>query len=77
MLRITAEKRRLCDGVRRRDVLRVGTVSLLGLSLPELLQAQTQGRVRAKSVILFVLEGGAGAPRPLGHEARRPARGSE
>ena len=58
MLRITAEKRRLCDGLRRRDVLRVGTAGLLGLSLPRLLQARTQGRVRAKSVILFVLEGG-------------------
>ena len=60
MLRITAEKRRLCDGVHRRDVLRVGTAGLLGLglSLPRLLEARTQGRVRAKSVILFVLEGG-------------------
>jgi len=58
MLRITAEKRRLCDGVRRRDVLWVGTASLLGLRLPRLLQARTQGRVRAKSAILFVLEGG-------------------
>ena len=53
MLRITAEKRPLCDGLRRRDVLRVGAASLQGL-----LQARTQGRVRAKSVILFVLEGG-------------------
>ena len=58
MLRITAAKRRLCDGLHRRDVLRVGTASLLGLGLPRLLQARTQGRVRAKSVILFVLEGG-------------------
>jgi hypothetical protein len=60
LLRITAEKRRLCDGLRRRDVLRVGTAGLfgLGLSLPRLLQARTQARVRAKSMILFVLEGG-------------------
>jgi hypothetical protein len=60
MLRITAGQRRLCDGLRRRDVLRVGTASLLGLglNLPGLLQAAAQGRVRAKSMILFVLEGG-------------------
>jgi hypothetical protein len=64
MLRITAGQRRLCDGVRRRDVLQVGTAGLLGLglNLPGLLQAQaharTPGKVRAKSVILFVLEGG-------------------
>src|SRR3984885_14753428 len=60
MLRITADKRPLCDGVRRRDVLRVGATGLLGLglSLPLLLEARTQGRVWAKSMILFVLEGG-------------------
>ena len=34
MLRITAEKRTLCDGLRRRDVLRVGTASLLGPGRP-------------------------------------------
>jgi hypothetical protein len=33
MLRITAEKRPLCDGLRRRDVLRVGTAGLFGLAL--------------------------------------------
>ena len=40
MLRITAEKRPLCDGLRRRDVLRVGMAGLfgLGLTLPRLLQ---------------------------------------
>jgi hypothetical protein len=60
MLRITADKRPLRNGLHRRDVLRVGTAGLfgLGLSLPRLLQARTQGRVRAKSMILFVLEGG-------------------
>ena len=33
---------RFCDGVRRRDFLRVGTASLFGLSwsLPHVLQAQ-------------------------------------
>jgi uncharacterized protein (DUF1501 family) len=58
MLRITAEQRHLCDGVSRRDVLRVGGASVLRLTLPGLLRAKTAGRARAKSVILFFLEGG-------------------
>src|SRR3954447_23815796 len=58
MLRITAGGRRLCDGASRRDVLRVGGAGLLGLSLPGMLRAGTTGRPRAKSVILFFLEGG-------------------
>jgi hypothetical protein len=62
MLRITAQKRPLCDGMRRRDVLRVGATGLLGvgLGLPRLLEAATRAkaRARAKSLILFVLEGG-------------------
>ena len=31
---------RLCDGVSRRELLRVGGLSALGLSLPTLLQAR-------------------------------------
>src|SRR5947209_2774718 len=62
MLRLTAGQRRLCDGLRRRDVLRLGTASLLGLGLPGLLRAEANARAkvrpRAKSVILFFLEGG-------------------
>src|SRR4051812_13356075 len=58
MLRVTAGRRRLCDGLSRRDLLRVGGAGLLGLSLPGLLRAGTRGRARAKSVILFFLEGG-------------------
>src|SRR5829696_9499270 len=58
MLRVTAGRRRLCDGFSRRDLLRVGGAGLLGLSLPGLLRAGAQGRPRAKSVILFFLEGG-------------------
>ncbi len=45
----------------RRDLLRVGSLGLLGLSLPELLSAaQSQGlrRGSAKSCLLFFLEGG-------------------
>ena len=58
MLRILAGDRRLCDGLSRRELLRVGGAGLLGLSLPGLLQAAQGGRVRAKSMILFFLEGG-------------------
>jgi len=49
-----------CDGVSRRDFLRVGALGGLGLTLPGLLQAQSQSRkkARAKSVILIYLGGG-------------------
>jgi hypothetical protein len=57
MFRITAENRRLCDGLSRREVLRVGGSGLLGLTLPALLRADN-GRGRAKSLIVFALEGG-------------------
>src|SRR5437870_1953752 len=55
---------RQCDGLTRRDVLRVGTLGALGLSLPQLLRLEAQtksekrGKTRAKSVILVYLGGG-------------------
>ncbi|HEV3167064.1 MAG TPA: DUF1501 domain-containing protein [Isosphaeraceae bacterium] len=59
MLRITAGERHLCDGLSRREVLRVGAASLFGLALPNLLRAASdKGKPQAKSVILFFLEGG-------------------
>jgi Protein of unknown function (DUF1501) len=58
MLRILAGDRRLCDGVSRRELLRAGGAGLLGMSLPGLLQAASSGKARAKSMILFFLEGG-------------------
>jgi hypothetical protein len=60
MLRITAGNRRLCDGLSRRELLKVGGAGLLGLDLPGLLAAATDARTgpKAKSLILFVLEGG-------------------
>lgn len=52
----------LPDGLARRELLRVGGLSLFGMSLPRMLQAaeQSAGRVpgAAKSVILFNLLGG-------------------
>jgi hypothetical protein len=49
-----------CDGVSRRDFLRVGGLALGGLSLPQLLRAEsTTGRTGShKSVIMIFLAGG-------------------
>jgi Protein of unknown function (DUF1501) len=41
MLRILGNRKRLCDGITRRDLLQVGGASFLGLSLPQLLEAQS------------------------------------
>src|SRR5690348_1740678 len=51
-----------CDGVSRRDFLRIGALGGLSLTLPGLLRGQAQARskrgARAKSVILVYLGGG-------------------
>src|SRR5438094_6616373 len=51
-----------CDGVSRRDFLRVGAIAGLGLTLPRLLEAQARANdaspPRARSVILVYLGGG-------------------
>ncbi len=51
-----------CDGLSRRDFLRVGSLAAVGLSLPTLLRAQSasgqRNRARARSVILVYLGGG-------------------
>lgn len=54
---------RLCDGLSRREVLRVGGLSALGLSLPDLLQARAATKPsavkgKAKSCIILFLMGG-------------------
>lgn len=50
-----------CDGVSRRDVLRVGALSTLGLGLPELLQLQAASAAPKKDVncILIFQAGGS------------------
>jgi len=66
MLDISLARRlmRRCDGLARRDFLRVGALAPLGLSLPALLSnesaaAESKGpKPRAKSVILVYLGGG-------------------
>jgi len=62
MLTIRGAKRRLCDGLSRRDFLRAGTLGVGGLTLGNLLQLKAQGAVRAesahKAVIMVYLNGG-------------------
>jgi hypothetical protein len=62
MLSFLGRGSRLCDGVTRREILRVGGLTLFGMSVPQVLRAAEQaspGRpARAKSVILFNLLGG-------------------
>ncbi len=69
MLTIREKGVRLCDGLTRRDVLHVGGLGFLGLSLPELLRGRAafaaegapgtpRRGARAKSCILLFLMGG-------------------
>ena len=65
MITMLGSPRRSCDGVTRRETLKVGALSLLGglLNLPSLLALeQARGpRARpgkARSVLLFCLQGG-------------------
>jgi hypothetical protein len=66
---------RLCDGISRRELLRVGGLSALGLSLPELLHAGDAAPAkrdeatfgRAKNVLFLWLQGG-----PPQHETFDP-----
>src|SRR5215467_9238131 len=65
MITMLGTPRRCCDGLTRRETLKVGALSLLsGFTLPNLLQAEEargkDGRPgKAKSVILLYLLGGA------------------
>src|SRR5262249_11303905 len=62
MLSILGSGARLCDGITRREALRVGGLSLFaGMSLPRVLEASDpvpSRRGTARSVILFNLLGG-------------------
>src|SRR5438034_5737209 len=66
MITMLGSKRRLCDGLTRRETLKAGTLSLLGgaFNLPSLLALEENRQVhvrpgKAKSVILLYLLGGA------------------
>lgn len=68
MLQILGPRSQLCDGVSRREMLRVGGIGALGLGLPHLLAPRTAaasqtakdvpGRGSAKSCIILFLMGG-------------------
>lgn len=67
MLSVLGHTERLCESISRRELLTVGTLSLLGLSLPQALRRQAAaaetsarnlpGFGRAESVILVYLQG--------------------
>src|SRR6478672_4446914 len=76
MLSLHQGASRLCDGVSRREWLRVGGLSALGLSLPSLLPARDLSTAalkvsstfgRAKNVLFVWLQGG-----PPQHETFDP-----
>ena len=63
MISILGQSQTACDGLRRREMLRLGGLSLLGMTLPDLLRAEATlpsqpGKGKAKSVILLYLFGG-------------------
>ena len=61
MLRILDSRARLCDGVTRREALRVGGLSACGLGLPALLAARAAAappKTSARSCIVLFLMGG-------------------
>ena len=60
MLTIYGQKARFCDGVSRRNFLRIGALGLGGLALPHLLQAEAAAGIRRshKATIMIFLPGG-------------------
>ena len=58
MLSLLGPASSLCDGLTRREWLRVGGVGLAGLTLPGLLRARAADQGRAKACIVFGLIGG-------------------
>jgi hypothetical protein len=56
------QSHKLCDGVSRRDFLRIGSLGLGGLTMPQLLRLQAQGAVNPKetpkAVIFIYMFGG-------------------
>lgn len=60
MLSIPGSSHRFCDGLSRRNFLRIGALGMGGLALPQLLQAESQSGIRKshKAVIMVYLPGG-------------------
>jgi len=60
VIAIPGSSRRFCDGVSRRNFLRIGALGMGGMALPQLLQAEAASGLRSsqKSVIMIYLPGG-------------------
>jgi len=60
MLTILGPKQRFCDGISRRNFLKIGALGLGGLSLPQLLHAESLSGIRRshKAIIMVFLPGG-------------------
>jgi hypothetical protein len=78
MFDIVTGRHRTCDGVTRRDFIKVGGLTFLGLTLPQVLQMEaaaaaqeTAPGAKAKSVILLWMDGG-----PPQHETFDPKPGA-
>jgi len=60
MLAIPGQGSRLCDGLTRRDMLRIGALSVGGLTLPDLLRAEQQtGAGNSKKAVIMIYMCGA------------------
>src|SRR5438270_5513150 len=62
MLTFWGSKQRFCDRLSRRDFLKVGAISVGGLTLADLLRLQARGAMRSasrgKAIIMVYLNGG-------------------
>ncbi len=60
MLTLLGQSNRFCDGLSRRNFLRIGTLGMGGLALPQLLRAEAASGIRSghKAVIMIYLPGG-------------------
>ena len=60
MLTIFGTQSRFCDGISRRNFLKIGALGLGGLTLPQILQAEAQSGIRRshKAIIMIFLPGG-------------------
>ena len=60
MLTIRGEKQRFCDGISRREFLKIGGLALGGFGLTDILAAEAQAGIRSshKAIIMVYLPGG-------------------
>lgn len=60
MLTINGTKSRFCDGISRRNFIRIGALGLGGLALPQILHAEAKAGIRKshKAIIMIYLPGG-------------------